>query len=506
MVEGRVWLASGAPAAGVQVRLFDLRNLRSWVDVTTDAAGYFALPLRSLPGAAAQTEPFNLGANYPNPFNPSTVIPYQLPTAMPVRLEVFNVLGQRIATLVDGQRSGGFHTAHWDGANEVGQAVGAGVYIYRLSGDGLAESRRMVLLDGQVGTRAVPSGGLPVAGTEGTEATEVYGLTVSGAGLVPFVNPAFRVATSRGPVDLVVEAVDGISRAKTALSGGVLGDVDNNGRVDFSDALLVVLYSGDKSTVMPNNGDISLGDVNADGQVDFTDAYLITVYLNDSSDPTLPEGIGTPVQSDRAILVALYEATDGANWRSNTNWLSDKPLSEWYGVDTDDNGRVIQLLLSSNELSGTIPSSLGSLTHLRTLDLSSNELSGTVPSSLGSLTHLQELFLFGNELSGSIPSSLGSLTHLQLLGLHRNELSGTIPSSLGDLTHLQLLALEGNPLLGALPSELTWSWQSRILVPVRHAVVCADGRRLPDVAARHLEQERRCQLRRVRSRYFGCVV
>ena len=55
--------------------------------------------------------------------------------------------------------------------------------------------------------------------------------------------------------------------AKAASSRGILGDVDNTGRVDFFDALLVALYSQDASIVMPNNGDISLGDVNADGQV-----------------------------------------------------------------------------------------------------------------------------------------------------------------------------------------------------------------------------------------------
>ena len=68
------------------------------------------------------------------------------------------------------------------------------------------------------------------------------------------------------PLDLVVEAPDSVPSAKVA-SGDILGDVDNTGDVDFFDALLVALYSHDSSTVMPNNGDISLGDVDADGQV-----------------------------------------------------------------------------------------------------------------------------------------------------------------------------------------------------------------------------------------------
>ena len=88
---------------------------------------------------------FSLGQNYPNPFNPSTIIPYQLSVSAYVRLEVFNLLGQRIATLVDGQRSAGAHTAMW---NATGAA---GVYIYRLTMGGASLARRMVLVDGLAG-------------------------------------------------------------------------------------------------------------------------------------------------------------------------------------------------------------------------------------------------------------------------------------------------------------------------------------------------------------------
>ena len=113
LLKARVWLASGPPAAGVQVRLFDLTDLRRSVGTTTDEAGYFALPLATV-GGPALPQDFALGQNYPNPFNPSTIIPYQIPTTTHVRLEVFNLLGQRLATLVDGERPAGAHTAQWD--------------------------------------------------------------------------------------------------------------------------------------------------------------------------------------------------------------------------------------------------------------------------------------------------------------------------------------------------------------------------------------------------------
>ena len=452
MVAGQVRLASGEPVAGAHVRLFDLRDLRSWVETTTDETGYFALP-----GAVVQPEQFNLGSNYPNPFNPATIIPYHLQQSMSVRLEVFNVLGQHIATLVDGEQSEGLHTTRWDGTDAAGQAVAAGMYLYRLSGEGVQATRSMVLIDGQAGIPAVSSGRLPVAGAEATEVASVYGLTVSGPGLMPFVDPAFRVGS--GPVELVVEASSGMARAKTALSGlcssgGVLGDVDNNDGVDFFDALLAALYSMDSSIVLPNNGDISLGDVNADGRIDLTDAYLIARWLNDPSDPTLPAGIGKAACSDRAVLMALYEATDGDNWANNTHWLSYRPLDEWFGVTIDDAGRVISLQLVANRLSGSLPSSLGDLTNLTWLDLNGNALSGSLPSSLGDLTNLEVLWLERNQLSGALPSSLGDLTNLVGLDLSSNDLSGALPSSLGNLTHLIGLDLGRNQFSGALPSSL----------------------------------------------------
>ena len=86
--------------------------------------------------------------------------------------------------------------------------------------------------------------------------------------------------------------------------------------------------------------------------------------------------------SDRDVLVALYEATDGDNWLEIDNWLSNRPIGDWYGVIADDSGRVIKLNLSENELSGSIPPELGNLSKLEWLVLSQNSLNGTIPSEL----------------------------------------------------------------------------------------------------------------------------
>ena len=120
---------------------------------------------------------------------------------------------------------------------------------------------------------------------------------------------------------------------------------------------------------------------------------------------------------DRAALVALYNAIDGPNWDDNTNWLSNRPLGDWFGVDTDNDGRVTQLSLSGNELGGQIPSGLSALTGLTDLDLSGNRLGGQIPSGLSDLAGLTHLDLSGNQLGGQVPPELSGLANLTELDL-----------------------------------------------------------------------------------------
>ena len=161
------------------------------------------------------------------------------------------------------------------------------------------------------------------------------------------------------------------------------------------------------------------------------------------------------VDGDRAALVALYNATNGANWTNNTNWLSDKPLGEWHGVRTDDaTGRVVLLSLYDNQMSGPIPPELGNLTDLQKLALPDNQLSGPIPSELGNLAKLEDLRLYRTQLTGTIPASLSNLSNLTRLSLSENQLTGTIPPELGNLANLTSLHLGRNQLSGPIPPEL----------------------------------------------------
>ena len=127
---------------------------------------------------------------------------------------------------------------------------------------------------------------------------------------------------------------------------------------------------------------------------------------------------GSTIDADRAALVALYHAAGGLNWTNNSNWLSDRPLGEWHGVNTDSDGRVTGLNLHNNRLSGQIPAKLGSLSNLQELRLEDNKLAMWIPAELGDLANLWELDLNGNSaLFGSLPGSLTGLTSLTTLRL-----------------------------------------------------------------------------------------
>ncbi len=89
---------------------------------------------------------YSLGQNYPNPFNPTTSIQFALPTKSHVKLEVFNLLGRKIATISDKMFEAGTHTVNWDGTNSSGAQVASGIYFYRIEANGYAQSRKMVLL------------------------------------------------------------------------------------------------------------------------------------------------------------------------------------------------------------------------------------------------------------------------------------------------------------------------------------------------------------------------
>ncbi len=195
------------------------------------------------------------------------------------------------------------------------------------------------------------------------------------------------------------------------------------------------------------------GDTDGDGYSDTREIALGTDPYDPSSNPS---SFPTPYVPDaeRNALIDLYNSTNGSGWYHKDNWLSTT-VSEcsWYGITCTGN-HVTGINLSSNNLVGTIPSSISTLTYLQSLNLRANTLTGNIPTSLGGLTSLQSLDLAINKLTGTIPPELGNLTNLQVLTLFYNQLQGPIPPELGNLKSLQHLELLLNGFSGDIPSQL----------------------------------------------------
>jgi hypothetical protein len=123
----------------------------AWVDPRTTGAAIWGNVYLYLATDVADDNPTTppimiLGQNFPNPFNPSTEITFSLPTRSEVRLTVYNLLGQQVTTLVNGSLSSGGHRVMWNGRDAEGNAVGSGVYFYRLDAGNFSQTKKMLLV------------------------------------------------------------------------------------------------------------------------------------------------------------------------------------------------------------------------------------------------------------------------------------------------------------------------------------------------------------------------
>ena len=275
-----------------------------------------------------------------------------------------------------------------------------------------------------------------------------------------------RMATEGGNAPVRVQLSEAASPARAVTIAITATPGNGATAADYRAAATVTIWPGD---TMGYFDFTALPDTVAD------DGETVTLRLG-----ALPTGVtaGSPVaatvtirdddttaESDRAALVALYNATGGPGWTDNTNWLTNSPVGEWFGVEANEHGRVTGLGLGGwdqtlrenvgNGLTGSLPLALGDLAHLRWLRISGNAgLTGPIPAELGDLANLDDLELEENELLGPIPASLGTLANLGRLALSGNRLTGALPAELGDLANLEWLHLSNNMFTGEIPAAL----------------------------------------------------
>ena len=278
---------------------------------------------------SALPQGFSLGQNYPNPFNPSTIIPYQLSVSAHVRLEVFNLLGQRIATLVDGQRPAGVHTALW---NATGAA---GVYIYRLTMGGASLTRRMVLVDGLAG---IPIGGAigPLTASQSPPAPDLVVQPLRVNHIIQKTGQPVRIKVTvhnqgNGEAAPTTLRYYRSTNATISVKDSLVGTDDVGRLTASSDSPESIAVKAPWTVGIYYYGacvDAVIGESNTSNNC--SDAVRTEVIP--IGPPVVTAGGAAGGAADRSALVALYNATDGPNWRNNTNWLSTKNLSTWYGV------------------------------------------------------------------------------------------------------------------------------------------------------------------------------
>jgi hypothetical protein len=138
-------------------------------------------------------------------------------------------------------------------------------------------------------------------------------------------------------------------------------------------------------------------------------------------------------------------------WECDSNGLPLTPVCSWEQISCLGS-TVYSIDLTNGNIFGTIPSSIGTLSYLRTLYLDENKFYGQLPIELNTLTNLKSIQLISNSFSGEIPN-LTTLTKLTSLYLGNNKFNGPLPAQFSQLPQLAFLSLNRNNFTGTIPSE-----------------------------------------------------
>jgi formylglycine-generating enzyme required for sulfatase activity/Leucine-rich repeat (LRR) protein len=268
--------------------------------------------------------------------------------------------------------------------------------------------------------------------------------------------PFFNVTFPDGGETLTGLSLQNITWTSYNIYGYIKLGYSTDGGSNWTEIAANVIDVGSYAWSVPN-GPLPLCFVRVstmDGTVEDTSESSFNISY---TDPRIPE-------IERLALIDLYNSTNGDNWTNNSGW-KEPPLhtdgfampgteNSWYGVTVIGNSYVEMLELRENNLTGTLPFSIGNFSYLKRIDFYFNNIGGNIPASIGNLSSLEDLSLPKNQLTGTIPDTIGNLQGLIFLYLNENQLSNGIPSSIGNLTNLQTLVLADNNLGGTIPTEI----------------------------------------------------
>ena len=443
-LSGQVTDGQGVAVSGAMVELTNEATGNSFVSDTTDAFGAYVIavdiPTSIFERNSGAPQGFRLLPNYPNPFNPSTLISFRLDRPSHVRLAVYNSLGHPVQILLDDERPAGQYQIPWHGRDRNGFGVAAGVYFYRLEAGSSSQTRKMTLIDGartilsaRPAKTAIPAQGHPDLFSVIISGFDIETLTLQGQEIDQRAPLNFEVMRIRDPLVFDDPFLFSSLRRASQISEGEITLTD---------------VAGVRALEQINSIVTSLGGVEK-----LTRLEELRVSLNRITDLTPLSGLrnlrvlslGTNQIVDITPLAALVQLEFLAldfNGIVDLSALSGLINLRELGLAHNPLGsleplsglsRLKRLVLSQNRLVDI--SALGTLADLEVLLLDRNRIEDLGP--LGSLFNLRELRISLNQISDL--SALGNLPKLESLVANNNQI-GDVPSLANNqtLTHLQL--------------------------------------------------------------------
>ncbi len=165
------------------------------------------------------------------------------------------------------------------------------------------------------------------------------------------------------------------------------------------------------------------------------------------------------IDTERAALIAIYNALGGENWNDSRGWCTDAPLNTWTGVMTKKiNGEehVHYLHIRCQDAVGEIPEEIGNLVYLSELWIIQEPgITGSIPESIRNLKRATDIRIAMTSISGDIPEALSELESLRSLALYDNNLTGNLPLWLARMPKLSSFSFSGNCLDGEVAEEIT---------------------------------------------------